>query len=56
MSLNKKETKHFSPCGVVVNVLECEIVEGKFEFKSSYCVHFRTNAFGKDMNLIIASP
>ena len=36
-----------SPCGVVVNVLDSEIVVSEFELQSRYCIHFE-----KDVNLI----
>ena len=41
-----------SPCGGVVNVLDCEIVDGEFELQSHYYVYFRANTLGKGMNLI----
>ena len=30
-------------CGVVANMLECDIVQSEFELQSGYNVHFRTN-------------
>ena len=39
--------------GVVANGLACDIVVSEFEFKSRYCVQFRTNTFGKVMNPLI---
>ena len=41
-----------SPHGVVVNVLDCDFVVSEFELQLPYYIHFRTNAFGKGMNLI----
>ena len=37
----------------MVNALEYKIVVSKFELQSRYYVHFRTNTFGKGMNLLI---
>ena len=31
-----------SPLGVVVNILDCDIVVCDFEFQSCYCVHFQS--------------
>ena len=41
------------PCGVMVKVMECGIVESEFELQSRYYIHFRTNNLGKGMNLLI---
>ena len=41
--------------GMVSNMLDCDIVVSMFELQSRYYVHFRTNALGKGMNLIIPS-
>ena len=41
--------------GVVVNVLDCDIVVSEFELQSRYHVHIRINALGKDMNPFIPS-
>ena len=38
--------------GVMVEVLDCVIVESEFDLQSCY-VHFRTNTLGKGMNLLI---
>ena len=40
-----------SPCGVVANVLDCDIIVSKFEQKSYYFVHFRTNTLGEGVEL-----
>ena len=37
-------------CGVVANVLDCDIVVCEFEHQSCYWIHFRTNTTGKGMN------
>ena len=50
-----KNVQGESPRGVVVNVLDCDIVVSKFEIQSWYYVHFQTNAFGKGMNPLIRS-
>ena len=39
--------------GVMVNVLDCEIVVREFELQSHYYVHFRANTLGKGMNPLI---
>ena len=46
------------PHGVVVNVLDCDIVVSEFELLSHYYIHFRTNnnTIGKGMNLLIRIP
>ena len=44
-----------SPCGLVVNVQECDIIVNEFELQSRYYVHFRSNpiyptpSLGQDM-------
>ena len=37
------------PRGVMVKVLDCEIVVSEFELQSRYYVHFRTNTLEKGM-------
>ena len=44
-------TAEVSSCGVVANVLNCKIVVNEFELQSCSYVQFRTNTFGKGMNL-----
>ena len=39
-----------SPCGVVPNLLDSDIVASESELQTRYYVHFWTNAFGKGMN------
>ena len=34
-----------SPCSVVANVLDCDIVVSEFKLQSRYYVHFRTYTF-----------
>ena len=34
-------------------MLNCDLEVSKFEPQSCYYVHFRTNTFGKGMNLLI---
>ena len=41
------------PCGVMVKVMDCEIVAREFELQSRYYVHFRTNTPGKGRNPLI---
>ena len=38
-----------SLCGVVANVLDCNIVVSEFKLKSHYCVDFKINTHGKDI-------
>ena len=45
-----------SPGDVVVNVLDCHIVESEFEFRLRYYVHFWNNTLEKCMNLFILLP
>ena len=39
--------------GIVVNVLDCDIVISEFEFHSRYYVHHRTNTLKKGMKAFI---
>ena len=41
------------PCGVVANVVDCEIIVIEFELQLRYYLHFPINSFGKNMNSII---
>ena len=41
------------PCGVMVNVMDCEIVVSEFVLQSHYHVHFQANTRGKGMNPLI---
>ena len=41
---------------VVVNVLDCDIIESKLELQPSYYVHFWTNTLGKGMHPLSPSP
>ena len=43
------------PQGVVVNMLDCDVVGIEFELSSCYYVHFRTNALENDMTPLISS-
>ena len=45
-----------SPNGVVVYVLNCDIIVSEFELQSRYYVYFRTNSLGKGMNLLTPPP
>ena len=38
--------------GVMVKVLDYNIVESEFELHSRYCVHLRTNTLWKDINIL----
>ena len=44
-----------SPCGVVANILDCDIIVSVFDLQMYYYVHFQTNTFVKDMNSFIFS-
>ena len=44
------------PCGVVANMLGCNIVVSEFKHQLCYYVHFWTNILGKDMNLLVTPP
>ena len=37
-------------CGIVTNMLDCNILVNKFKLPSSYCVHFQTDTLWKGMN------
>ena len=39
--------------GQFVDVLNCNIVVNKLKFQLCYCIHFWTNALGKDINPLI---
>ena len=41
------------PCGVMVKVMDYEIVVSKFVLQSHYYVYFRANTLGKGMNPFI---
>ena len=41
------------PRGVMVKAMDCEIIVSEFVLQSRYYVHFRPNALGKGMNLLI---
>ena len=41
------------PRGVIVKAMDGGIVVSEFDLQSRYYIHFRTNTFGKGMNLII---
>ena len=41
------------PRSVMVKVMDCRIVVSEFILQLHYCVHFWTNALGKDMNPLI---
>ena len=42
-----------SPCGVVVNVLDCDIVVSEFDLQAPYYVHFWIITLVKAMNPLI---
>ena len=42
-----------SLCGIVVNMLECNIIVNKFKFQLCDYIHFWTNILGKGMNFLI---
>ena len=41
------------PCGILINVLNCDIVVEEFKPQWYYYIHFWTNAFEKGMNFLI---
>ena len=41
------------PHGIMVKVMDCEIVANEFELQLRYYIHFRTNTLGKGMNPLI---
>ena len=43
------------PRGVMVKVMDCEIVVSEFELQSRYYIHFRTNTLRKGMNPPLSS-
>ena len=47
-----RKTYTESPCDVVANVVDCDLVVSEFELQSRYYVNFRTNTFGKGMNFL----
>ena len=44
-----------SPCGVMANVLDCEIVVSGFELQSYHYVHFQTSTIRKGTNTLITT-
>ena len=42
-----------SPCGVLANVLDCDIIVSEIELQSCYYIRFQTNTVGKSMNPFI---
>ena len=45
-----------SPCSIVANVQDHDIVVNEFKFQSRYYVHFRINTLGKGMKPLILPP
>ena len=45
--------KRISPCGLVANLLDCDIIVSKFKLQLYYSVYFPTNIFWKGMNTFI---
>ena len=43
------------PHGIVVKVLDCDIVVREFELELRYYFHFRTNTIGKGIKPVISS-
>ena len=41
------------PCGVVANVLDCDIILSEFEFLSPYYIYFWTYTLRKGLNAFI---
>ena len=42
-----------TPCRVVANIPDCDIVVSEFELNSRYYIHFRINNLGKSHELLI---
>ena len=42
--------------GIVPIVPDCDSIVSEFKLQSRIYVHFRTNTFWKDMNLLPATP
>ena len=51
--INERKYLLRSPCGVVANVLDCDVSENNFKLQLCYYIHFWTNAFGKGMKPLI---
>ena len=49
----KTDFREGSPYGIVVDMLDCDIVISKFEHQLCDCIHFWTNAIQKDMKSVI---
>ena len=50
---NKFDTLRRCPRGVMVKMMDCEIVVSELELQLHYYVHFQTNTLGKGMNPLI---
>ena len=45
-----------SPCDIVANLIDHNIVVSEFEFQMCCCIHFQINTLGKGMNTLIPPP
>ena len=45
-----------SPCGVVVKMLDYDIIVNEFEIQSFYYFHFQPNTLGKRVNPFVPHP
>ena len=50
---NKPKIQGGCPRGVMVKVMDCEIVVREYVVQSCYYIHFRANTLGKGMNPLI---
>ena len=53
ISVKQLKPVYGNPCGVVANVLNCDIVVIESELQSCYYVHFQTNTLEKGLNMVI---
>ena len=51
--LNTSQIAKESPCGEVINVLDCNILVSEFELQLRYCIDFRTNILKKGISSLI---
>ena len=42
-----------TPCSIVANMLDCDIVVSGFKLQLCYYIHFQNNTLGKGLNPLI---
>ena len=52
----ERDSTHTCTCGIMANVLDCDIVVSEFELQSHYYRHYQANIFGKGTNFLITPP